>query len=338
MGERALTKLQWGKETAHGTAVAADTILLIGEIPQVTPDRDPVMIQDDAGVRSDSVRASARIDNLLVKDSFTVPDAYFQILPILFSMGIKGGVTPAEQTSSQNDMLWTHTPSQTATNAPDSGTIEIGDDIQAYEAEYMMIERINIAGVISQDLAPSPVVITVDWFGRQWTPAAFTGALTIPTTEEINAKLTRFFVDTSFAGLGGTEKTGLLRSFDIDILTGLHPKSQGGVNKYFDVHGEGKLKVISNLVLEGNSDAAAIKVLSDAGTKSFIQYSNTGSQIGSGDSQNLTIGVGGFWKTVIPLSANADGNNLHSAVHEGTYDITGAQQFTALVTTNVASI
>jgi hypothetical protein len=337
MGERALTKIQLGIEAVKGTAVAADTILAAGEHPPIQPDRVPTLMEDDVGVRAMSFRAP-RIDQFLVRDTLSVPNAYYQLLPIFYSLGIKGNVTPVEQTGGEGDYLWTHTPSMTATNSPDSATIELGDDTQAYEAEYMMIERIRIQGVIAQGAEPSPQVIEIDYFARQHTPTTFTGALSLPSTEEINAKLTRFYIDTAWAGVGGTEKTGLLRSYDIEILTGLHPKLHGDQNQYFDIHGEGKFSVVSNFVLEGNSDADAIYDAMRAKTFNVLELNTSGSQIGAGDNHNQTIQSGGYWTNVIPLSENADGNNLHAATHEGIYDPTGATMLGMLVTTDVSAI
>lgn len=337
MGERALTKVQWGLEGTRGTAVPADTILLVGEHPPILPDSTPTFIEDDVNVRAESVRAP-RVDNLLVRDSLNVENAYFQLMPIFFSMGIKGNITPVEQTSGEADWLWTFTPSMTALNAPDTGTMELGDDEEQYEVEYMMLEGIRMAGTISQDQGPSVFNVEARYFGRQHTIAAFTGALTIPTTENINAKLVRFFQDTTFAGLGGTEKTGLLRNFEIDIITGNHPKFHGGANKFFDTHGEGLFRVMIRLTLEGNSDADTIYDQFKAITQTFLQFDVSGGQIGAGDNHQLIFGVGGYWESVTPLGENSGGNNLHSAIFRGTYDPTGAQIFALTVKTDVAAI
>jgi len=336
-GERALSKIQWGLEATRGLAVAADTILLAGEHPPILPDRVPTFIEDDAGVRAQSVR-TPRIDQFLVQDSLNFDNGYFQLLPLLFSMGIKGNITPVEQSSGASDFKWTFTPSMTASNTIDTGTLEVGDDTQAYEAAYMMISRIRLAGDINQEQGSSVLNIEVDYFARQWSPTTFTAALSIPTNESINAKLTRFFQDSTFANLGTTEKTGLLRSYDIEILTGNHPKFQGGINKFFDVHGEGKFEVMSNLVLEGNSDADAIYDEYQVGTQTFLEFNVSGNQIGTGVNQNLTLGVGGYWENVTPLSENSNGNNLHAALHHGTFDPTASQIFSLSTITDVSAI
>lgn len=338
MGETTLSMIQGGIESVHGTAVAATVKFLVGEVPPVPEDRSPTLIKDNAGVRSESVREQPRIDEFLVKDTLPFPDLYFQALPFWFSLGVKGNITPAEQTGSEGDYLWAFSPSMTATNAQDSATIEMGDDVQAYELDYLMVESYRIAGVVSQDGSPTPVTMAVNYFARQLSNASFTAAIAIPATKELIAKLCRFYEDTSWANIGNTEKTGLLRAFDIQILTGLHPKMQGGANKYFDIHGEGTFKVIANLVLEGNAAANAIQAKKQAGTKDFLQWSIDGPQIGAGDNHSWVLGTSGFWMSVIPMAQKVGGNNLHSAIFESAYDITGAQELALDVTTDVAAI
>ena len=98
MGTSVLSKIQYGKETtgSAGSAVAADTMLLAGAHPPVSPDRIMTFMEDDAGVRSAAVRAP-KAYQFLVQDTLNFEHAYFQLLPFLFSLGIKGQVTSAIQ-------------------------------------------------------------------------------------------------------------------------------------------------------------------------------------------------------------------------------------------------
>ena len=339
MGEKALSKLQFGTEAtgAAGTPVAADTILLAGSHPPVSPDRTKTFIEDDTGVRSPTVR-KPRSDQFLVQDTLTFENAYFQVLPFLFSLGIKGLITPVLQSTGGSDYKWTHTPNMTASNTLNTATLELGDNTQAYEVEYMMIQRLKLSGTISQDQSPSAMSIEIEYFGRQHTVTTFTTGVSLPDSEEINAKLTRFYLDTSFAGLGGTEKTGSLRAYEIDIINGNHPKMQGGENKFFDIHGEGNFLILSTLTLEGNAIADAIFDAWKADTQQFLQFNTSGNQIGTGVSQNLALGLGGYWESVTPIAEQVAGNNLHQALHRTTYDPTGAQVFALEVITDVAAI
>ena len=335
MGEKAFRFIQWGKESSAGTPVAADTIIM-GEAQPIQPDRAPTHIEDDVNLRAMSNRI--RIDSRLVSDTLRVPNAYFQVLPLIFSMGVKGGVSSSEQNSSQGDWLWDFTPSMTASNTPDTGTIELGDNIQAFEAEYMMIERIAISSAIAQGADASPISVEADYFARQWTAVTKTGALSIPTNTAMNGKLSRIWRDTSWAGVGGTELTSLLRGWDLQILTGNHPKFLGSSSEFFTTTGEGKFEVTLAVDLEGTAAADTIWDLQQAGTFSVVRITVDGPQIGSGDVNNFTIDIGGFWEAVIPLGSEDRGNNIHTAMLRASYDTTGSLLFQLTTTNTVEAI
>jgi hypothetical protein len=337
MGSPALSKFQWGKETDRGTAVAADTMLAGAEIGPVNPDRVPTFPRDQLGVRTPSSRAL--IYQYLAENTLRIPEGYFQALPFFLSLGLKGGITPAEQTASQNDYLWDHTPSQTATNALDTATLELGDDTDAYEIEYLLFKQLRLAGQIAQGAEASPVEISGEYFGRQVTKAAFTGALSAPTMTEINAKLSRIYVDATWANRGNTEVTSLLRGWELEILTGVHPKFYGSANKYFDEHGEGDIEIMLALTYEGSSKGDTEFDTFRVPTAQAIQINlDSGVQLGTGDNHSLVISVWGAYETVIPMGEQVDGNNLHTAIFRGLYDPTGAQALEVKFTTDVAAL
>lgn len=339
MGERVLSKIQAGIEATKGTAVAADTVLAM-VAQQIQPDIKPTYPKENLGVNTDSVRSV--IYTKLARYRLTAEHGYYQALPLLFSLGLKGGITPSEQTVDQDDYLWDHTPSFTAPegNAQQSITLEVGDDVQAFEMEYGMAERIRIRGQIPQDAGDAPVSIETELFARQLTATTFTGSLAIPAMEPMNAKLARFYLDTAWAGVGGTEKTNILRSFDIDILTGVHPKFTGSGSKFFNVAGYGPMLAMASFTFEGNSDADAIWDAFHADPQTFqvARLKIVGSQIGTGATHSLTVDIGGYWEEVIPLGGEDRGNNLHTAVLRSTWNATGSKVFQVAVSTNVAAI
>ena len=336
MGNRFFSKVQYGKETTRGTAVAA-TKLMLGKVPAVGSDRKPVFPSEDVGINTPAVRSV--IHQYLYQNTLSTEHGYFQQMPVLFGCGLKGGVTPTEITPSQLDYLWTQTPSLVSgvDNAQNAMTIELGDDTQAFEAEYAMIERIRISGNVAQGQDASPVSVEADFFARQLTPTTFTGAIALPAAEPMNAKLAQFYLDTTWAGVGGTEKTNILRAFDIEILTGLHPKFSGSGNKYFNEHGQGMISVTANFTLEGTTAADAIFDAQQAKTFQVIRLKITGSQLGTGTNHSLSIDIGGEWESVSPLSSEDRGDNLHSAVLVGRYDSTGAKMIQVATVTNLAS-
>lgn len=337
MGEAALSKLQYGKESTRGTAVAADTILAGAEIMSIQPDRVPTFPRDQLGVRTPSSRAL--IYQYLAENTIRIPEAYFQCLPFFFSLGLKGAITPVEQTASQNDMEWDHTPSQTGSNAPDTVTLEAGDDVQAYEMEHLMLRRLRMAGQIAQGAEASPVSVEGEYFARQITPVSFTGGLSVPTMTEINAKLSRLYADSTWAGRGTTELASTIRAWELEILSGFHPKFFGSANQYFDSFGEGDLEIMLALTFEGNSTADGEWDNFRSATKQALQVKiDSGVQIGSGVNHSLTISVWGAFENVIPLAEQSDGNNLHTAMFRGLYDPTGAQSLEAKYITNVSAL
>jgi len=259
-----------------------------------------------------------------------VEHGYFQCLPFLFGAGVKGGVTASEQTQSQSDYLWAFAPSLSAANNPDSFTLESGDNVQEYTMEYCLCKRIRVSGRLG---ANEPVSIEADFFGKQVTPKAKTAALSLSAVEPMIANLSEFYLDTTWAGIGGTKKSNLLREFGIEILTGVHPKFHGE-GKTMTGDAESWFEVMGNFVFEGNSDADAIFDAYQAQTEQAIRLKIYGSQIGSGDTHSLIIDMWGTWEEVIALGNQSEGNNLHTALFHAYYDRTGAALFDVNVTTD----
>lgn len=321
MGERALTQYQWGLESTRGTAVAATR--KIGAAPKAIPtDRVWEAVRLATGQRVD--RTGKRNDELLVRDTLTFENGYFQVLPGLLQCCLDGTITPAEVNVGQSDYKWDVLPSLTAANTPKTLTIEMGDNVQAYEVEFCMFDRLVFAADIAQDGGASAVKIDADYFGRQVTPTTFTSSQALHTNlEYINAKLARLYMDTSWAGLGGTEQTSLLRGFQLEILAGNHPKFMGSANKYFDTYGEGELAVMLTLTLEGSSGADSIFDLYQAGTARAIRLDMLGTQIGSGGVHTFRTDLYGYFESVVPLSSEVNGNNLHQALFVAMPDSSG---------------
>lgn len=336
MAENAFSVLQAGLETVNGTAVPADTILLATH-PEITSDRTNEIIEENIGVRAKGVRAREG-DVIGVSDTLTFDNAYYQILPLLFSCGMKGGITPTLQTSGQGDYLWAFGPSMTASNSIDSMTLELGDDVDYIEREYVMFEGYRIQFDIPQERGSAPVSVEGQYFSRQNTKTTKTAALTIPATENIVSKNFRFYRDTSWAGIGGTEIANILRGADIQLFTGVHAKWFGGADKTFDLHGEGLIDFTANFILEGNAAADDIYDLAQASTKSFVRLEVIGSQIGTGVFHKLSLDLGGVWTDPVKIAGHDRGNNLFRATLFGVHDITGAKVLDLNVITDVAAI
>jgi len=340
MGNKWATKVQYGKESANGTAVAADTMLLC-RAPIPESDRQVHIPQVDMGVRSDMLLSAAVVRKVLA-EGVTIEDqdgAYFQMLPVLLSMLMKN-ITPAEQNGGEGDYLWTAAAPQTGAETLDSVTLEIGDDSKGYEIAYCLAKSLNI----KIDCVSGEVHVSADCFGDQVTPTTLTGALSIPSSVEMMVgSLARLYIDDSWAGLGGTEFAASLISADITINGGAHPKFFGSAQQKLDSHGQAAIRATAKLTLERNATVVAEEAKyrpasGHAVTERFMRVELTGNQIGAGDDQTLTIDLAGVWTAWQSLGAELDGNTQDVVTLTGGYDITGAQAVSVAVTTDVATI
>lgn len=332
MGTAVLRKIQYGKESVHGTAVAA-TKLLPASVPPIAADRKPTYPRENVGVLADASRAY--ISGRLVRDKLSWDSSYFQLLPLLFSCGVRGGLTPTETTPGQGDYAWVFTPNMDGTsNEQDSITLERGGNDFMVKTEYVMFDSIKISGEVNQEGGDSTQKIEVSYFGRQNTAASFTAGLSIPTLTPINAKLTRLFIDSAWADVGTTEKTLTLRAYDIEIATGLHPKFHGSGNEYFDNHGEGPMGIVAAFTFEGNANSAAIYAAHLAQSLQVVRLKTVGPQIGAGTSFLQQLDFSGTWEEVIPLASESNGNDLWTAVLHGIYDPTGGKLLDVAVVTD----
>ena len=321
MGERALTKVQYGIATAgHGVAHAA-TRMALKVVEPMSPDRVPSFPEEDFGARAKSLRSW--IGQHMVSDTLTFEEAYFEMLPFIFSCGLVGGVTATAGVAGTagTSYKWAFPVAMRALNAPDSFTLEKADDVVNYECSYGMFERINIKGTVNQGGEVSAVTVTGDFFAREWSSAVETDLVPIDVYP-INAKLATLEVDLLWASLGTTPMTNTLRGFDVDIITGLHPKMLGSALKTFDIHAEGIVHVTSAFTFEGNALANTeyANYLSQADRAIRLELTNPATLISHGASSLLTVDVFGRWKEVIPFADEDRGNNLFTLVHESVLD------------------
>jgi hypothetical protein len=338
MGDRFFSKIQFGKESAaaRGTAVVATRMFVGGQVTALTQHKRPRKISENIGLRSGGSRKV--VDQYLVSEPLSIPDGYFQALLPILGCGLKGNVTAVEQTTSQGDYLWDFTPTIAfdGTNAPDSLTIEKGDNTQAFEAEYAMFQRLRISGTVAQGAEGAPVSIEAEMFARQWTPTTFTSAIALPVATSMNAKLARLYLDDTWAGLGTTELANILRGFDVDLILGPYPDFTGSANKYFNVHKEGIIGAQVTLRLEGNAAADAIwdRLNDDDQATSFMQLAVNGPQIGTGDNHSAVFNIAGSFDEVTPLAEEDRGNNIHTVMFTSLYDAVSAKEVGVTVTTD----
>ncbi len=333
-----LGKVQIGKESAlaHGTGVPA-TILLPIKQAAMPIDRKVTPIDYDIGKNVEVTHNL--VQGRLVNDTLSWDQGAFQVLPYLLSGFFKGGVTPVEQTVDQDDYLWNHEPALDGTdNAQDSFTIERGDTQQAYEHNYSMFKRIKLASQVNQEGGENSVKLEADYFARENVISTFTNSLSPLPLTFMNGKLSQVYLDTLWADLGDTELAGLLRSWELEMLNGLHPRFNGGSVETFGDHEEGVFSFMLNLTLQRSSLTETLRAAT--GSTRAARLSITGPQIGTGDNHSVNFDLFGFIEDVVPLGSTdrVKSPNLDTVVLHGMYDAVSGKMIVPSVTTNVASI
>ena len=192
--------------------------------------------------------------------------------------------------------------------------------------------------MIAQGADASPVEIEGDYFGRQVTPTTFS-SVSVPAVTPMNAKLSKIYIDTAFASAGTTEKTNMIRSWELELLAGAHPKFFGSGNQYFDTHDQGFIDAMLTMTWEGGSSADAEFDKFQAGTEQVIRIKlDSGVQIGSGENHTFTVDIWGAYEHVTPLSEEDRGNNIHAALFHGLYDGTAGDLFDLSLITDTTAI
>ncbi len=167
MSERALTEVQYAIEATAGVTIAA-TKKLLKVVEPIKPDRVPSFPEEDFAARAKSLRSW--IGQHLVSDTLPFNEAYFEMLPFIFSCGLNGLAAPTATATSM--YTWPYAPSLIAANTPLSFSLEKADPVTQEHTGYGMFERINIKGTINQGAEVSPVVITCDFFAKEWSTDA----------------------------------------------------------------------------------------------------------------------------------------------------------------------
>lgn len=275
MGIKALRKIQIGEEGTKGTAVAA-TAALLGVLTMKDSPTIYRPIEEQASLAD--FRRSFKVANLA--DLSFDGDVTFEQILYLLHMGILGSVSGVGDGDAKT---WTFTPNLTGTGTFDSFTIEFGDDVQAWEAEYCMARAIELSGVMNEVMK-----VRGDIFGRKLTPISFTEGISPPTVEPVIFQRARLYIDNEDGTIGTTEMASTLISCNFAINSGLTPKRYANGSKDFSAYNENVKGVELRMTFAFNSGAATERLLFDGETLRLIRIVAEGSEIETEDSTATT--------------------------------------------------
>jgi len=317
------TRLQVGKETTKGTLVAA-TRQIVGN-HSFAEEQDFYRSSYPAGVRANVGGAGVitrKGTAIEVETELTAEEILWFLLT-----GVRGGVTGVVTDTSA--YTWTFTPELT-TGVPtiDTATVEMvhADGVTNHyygEAGYAMTQSFGMSWAVN-DAAKFKASL----FARARQSDTATPGLTPYSTREVLVShLLAIYWDNSWASLGTTQLTGLIRSATFDCTTGYAPDFviANRADRDFYVHKVGPIMAKLALVMELDAVSAAKLTNYRANDLVYIRLLQTGSLAGAANALR-TVQVDGAYRFVAPPAFSTDGDQvLVSLSMESVYDTTGAK-------------
>lgn len=208
------TKIQIGRESTAGTAVAATSVWR-GPFSMIEDMRERQIIEEQIG---SFITAERSVDTLIAA-GWTQPATnltYEQVCHIL-EAGCKTA-TPSG-TGAVKTRVYNYPFSGTTVNTIKTYTIETGSatvSADVYEMEMAFVEEYEFSGKYGEAWQMSST-----WKGRQMSTSTFTSSLTAPTVNDCLFNHTLLYIDASGGTLGTTQKTGVLTAASIKVKTGL---------------------------------------------------------------------------------------------------------------------
>lgn len=323
-----LNKVQFGLESTKGTLVAATK--LIQGAGEAIEEQGIYRSAYPQGVRANVGGAGTIIGKgfgLKFQSELTAEE----ILWVL-ETGIRGGITPTA--GGTGDYTYVYTP-QLTTGIPTikTATIEAirsdGSTNHYYgEAGHGMTRSFEIEWAVNEIAK-----LSFEMFGRARQTDTPTGALAVYATREaLVTNLLKVYLDTSWAGLGGTQLTGIVRRVKFACTTGYEPDYtlDGRSDLDFTGYKVGNLAAKLTLLLELDATGAAQFTKWRSNSLQYIRLKNTGTTVGA---LPKAVQIDGAYRMVAPPAMQVDGAQMLVACElESVYDTTGTKtlEFTAI--------
>lgn len=308
MGSKYLSRIQIGKESTAGTAVAATTYWR--GIGALQDERNVRFVPEDVGYLAGVDRTYT--EKLLGAIGFEQTEATFEQIGYLLNAGVVG--VAGVQDGAGSGYVYTHPISNTAAATPYTYTIEAGDGQQAEEMEYSFVKAIRLTGQTGQAL-----MMAGDWVGRQVANTTFTGSLSLPSVEEIIMSKGKIYYDASGGTIGSTQKTGTLLKIAFELKTGFVERFTGDGYLYFSAHRMTRPEATLKVTFEHDAMGVLMKTDWRAESTKLIRLLWQGSALGTAGTytyKTLQLDLAGKWLNVNKLGED-DGNS----VVEGTFQM-----------------
>lgn len=329
-GIKPLRKIQIGKETTPGTAVAA-TALWRGT-GVLDDQREVTFVEEDVGYISGLDRT--HVAKLLAAIQMDSTPATFEQLPYLFNAGIKG--VAGSQDGAGTDYIYTYALPTTSKNTIYNYTIEGGDDQQAEEIEHAFVEELSLTGKPGEAL-----MMSANWLGRQASLASFTGSIAVPTVEDILFSMGKLWIDAIGGTIGTTLVSNTFLGMDLKLKTGWVPVFGADGALYFSFAKLVEPELTIQLTFEHDSVGVARKADWRAQTARLFRVQFEGNTVGTPGTtyskKTLRLDFASKIEKVDPLG-DIDGNDVYTVNLRPRYNSTAAQFATFLVVNELSAL
>ncbi len=330
---KSATKIQVGRETTRGTAVAAARRIVT---PRATYRRQETFEhfeEDMDGLLTRSSRAPLNTRNGTELEIGGFPLDFEQILLPLLS-GVEGGVTPSSPGTGKA-RLWTFKPSVSADPAPDTFTVEFEESDfssnAAMEAAYAFTTELDITG--GDEGAPEARFVMT---ARKTSDADKTSGLSLPSVNPAANPRWSVYVDDAWADLGSTRISGQVYGFTWKLSEFLRPGYylDNRADLDFSKYEFGRRRVELSLDVVHDPASSALVQTEEAhksqGTARFVRVEITGPAFPSPDNAlNRFVRLDGAFRhmdgSMEERGGDREGLLSTQLVLQGAYDSVEAQ-------------
>lgn len=301
----ALDVVQWAREATKGTDLAA-TSKMLAEVFTTTPAsemaRPPVMrglMQRNRGFET----AVKRWSNWHAEG----PASYEQLqnwLCMIENVSAGTGTSPT---------VWTHTVNSAAVPGPAAFTFERsvtdGTTPIVHAWHYGMLQALELSGADGELLR-----FAADGFARRvQTGESLTAALSLPTPELPPAPLVTLFIDSTWAGLGGTQVSTQVLGWSHKFNTGVKPiwTMDGRTDLDYTTHvvDAGDRSIEASITCLLGAQYATERAAAEAGTLRAVRI-----QVDGSSGRQLQIDFLAKYETPELFDLGADQDGQHTVV------------------------
>jgi hypothetical protein len=312
MGEVALRKIQAAIEATRGLDLAATRKVYAKGM--MTKDVVLLRPEEDRGTFIKNYRSAQGI----VTAAFPITGGLtYEDLPWYAELAIKGSVTSTVVDTTVR--RWAFVPTASVDDLQ-TATFEWGDDTQAFQMNYGMVDTLEISG---EAATGGFWAFSAGIIGTDMAKTTFTGALGERVVEDINMFLTKCAIGAAGA-VPSSYMTGRFIGFKFNLNNGLMRKffADGTVPTLGGI-GRNKREITLEVTMEGNAATVTERDAYEAGTSRVVRITALGTTIaGSSPTHARTADliVCGKWRSF--EIGERDTNTIFTGVLEAEYDAT----------------